>query len=339
MEIVNVRFVLGAILVLFLVECRVDATDLDEAKQRLTEWEQKIVSIRVVSQINSKPETNTLVKEAGYEFAGADHDWVWEDTGRFRDQSTSWNSSGISTRSLRMADYKRYYVLGYSAKNKERDSPITAGINENNIRVTSSKLIRQPFQGLWDDTSRTWLGSRIQNVQEARVTKEGFLEIDGASIGMEGYIVRLDPKHGYLPQSIENKGGFLYQVDDFQEVEPGFWFPKKGTRLSTVPGYHMLQKWEIKKVELNPVFPDSLFVPPLADGTRVINAITGKQYWHGGKRPKNLEQSANSKDQKSLPVNPNPLTASPEQPANWSLWLVLLGVISIAFAVWMRRGN
>ncbi len=334
------RFVLGAILVLFLVECRVDATDLDEAKQRLTEWEQKIVSIRVISQFNSKPETNTLVKEAGYEFAGADHDWVWEDTGRFRDQSTSWNSSGISTRSLRMADYKRFYVLGYSAKNKKRGSPTSAGIYENNIRITSVKYyFNQPFQGLWDDTTRTWLGNRIQNAKEARVTKNGLLEISGDPIGMEGYIVRLDPEHGYLPRSIENEGFLLYQVEEFKEVEPGFWFPQKGMMLTTTTGYHSLQKWEIKQVELNPVFPDSLFVPPLADDTRVINAITGKQYWHGGKRPKNLEQSANSKDQKSLPVNPNPLTASPEQSANWSLWLVLLGVISITFAVWMRRRN
>ena len=336
------RCLLWAMLVLLLTECRVNAADLAEAKQRLTEWEQKIVSIRVISQINSKPETHTLVKEAGYEFAGADYDWVWEDTGRFRDQSTSWNSSGISTRSLRMADYKRYYALGYSAKNKKRESPTSATIHENNIRVTSVNLVQHPFHGLWDDATRTWLGERIKNVKEARVTKEGLLEISGDPIGMERFIVRLDPEHGYLPQSAdlgESDNGFHYQVDEFQEVEPGFWFPKKGYFLGIAPGYHSLQKWEIKKVELNPVFPDSLFVPPLADDTRVVNAITGKRYWHGGKRPANLKQSVNSKDQKNLPVNANPLTASPEQPTNWSLWLVLLGAISVAIAVWMRRAG
>ncbi|MBL4883203.1 MAG: hypothetical protein JKY95_01535 [Planctomycetaceae bacterium] len=314
-----------------------NATDLAEAKQRLAEWEQKIVSMRVRAQVNSKPETNTLVKEAGYEFAGGDYDWAWEDTGRFRDQSTSWNSSGIATRSLRMADYKHYYPLGYSATDKKRETPISAAIRENNIRFTSLKLIQQPFHGLWDDTTRTWLGERIKNVTNATVTKQGLLEIDGSSIGMERFIVRLDPEHGYLPQSIEQEGFFLYHVDEFQEVEPGFWFPKTGSRLTTSAGYSCLQNWEIKEVELNPEFPDSLFVPPLADDTRVFNTITGRKYWHGGKRPANLPLAPDPQDQDSSQANENPLAATADQSTNWSMWLILIGVASVAGAVWMRR--
>ena len=332
---------LWMMLVLLLIGRGVNAADLAEAKQRLAEWEQKIVSIRIRSQSRSKPETNTLTAEAGLEFSGSDSDWAWEKTGRFRDQHTTRSSSDTGSRSLQMADHKHYYFFSLSDTDKSRESPTRVRISANNIGdPMQSHTYHRPFHGLWDDATRTWLGERIQNVTEATVTNEGLLEFDGTFIGLgnkgpivdkKKYIVRLDPKHGYLPKSIEREGTFLYQVDEFQEVEPGFWFPKTGSFLSTMPDYHLLGRWEVKEVELNLDSPDFLFVPPLAGDTRVDNTITGKRYWYGEKRSANLPPPVDPRNQN----RPSPLTTT----LGGVICLVLIGIASIAFIIRKRHTN
>ena len=166
------------------------------------------------------------------------------------------------------------------------------------------------------------------------------MEIDGHSIDStaEGFQVWLDPQHGYLPRLAENpgQGGGVsrYRVDEFREVEPGFWFPWKGSLL--INGT-MLTRWEVSQVDLNTELPDSLFVPLMGDATYVVNIITGKQYWHAGKPPAHLVAAkAAAANPGPLPVNSNPLKAEPEQQGNWSLWLVLLGLALVCGSVWLR---
>ncbi len=319
------RTILWVMLVLLLSGRGVDAADLAEAKQRLLEWEQKIFSLRVRSQIKSEAKTNTSVAEAGLKFAGADYDWTWEDTGRLRDQSTDWNDSRITSRSLRMRDFDYSYKFEFQATDKELKNPTILTIRENSIHPTTLNHIQPSFRGLWDDATRTWIGERIKAVQDATLTKDGLLEIDGTPLDLKGEIVRLDPEHGYLPRSIESKG-YQYQVDEFQEVEPGFWFPKTGTILMVSPDYHMLQKWEIKQVELNIVFPDSLFKPPLTDKTQIIYDFVDEKKWLEHNRPVKLQENA------------GPLKMPLQQLAYWPMWLFLVGILIILLlSIWKRQ--
>ncbi len=320
------RSLFWVMLVLLLSGREVDAADLAEAKQRLLEWEQKIFSLRVRSQSRSEAKTNTGIAEAGLKFAGTDYDWTWEDTGRLRDQSTGWNDSGITSRSLRMRDYDYSYQFVFQANDKELKSPTSLTVRENSILPTTQNHIQPSFRGLWNDAERTWIGERIKAVQDATLTKDGLLEIDGTPLGLKGQVVRLDPEHGYLPRSIESKGGYLYQVDEFQEVEPGFWFPKTGTFQSTSSDYQVLRKWEIKKVELNIVFPDSLFKPPLSDKTQIFYDFVDEKKWLEHNRPVKIQENA------------GPLK-TPFQPlAIWPLWLFLVGILIILLlSIWKRQ--
>ena len=101
---------------------------------------------------------------------------------------------------------------------------------------------------------------------------------------------------------------------------------------------NMLTNWEVTQVDLNTELPDSLFVPVMGDETYVVNTITGKQYWHGGKPPDHLLAAKAAAANPGLPLaSANPLTGIPEQPANWSLWLWLLGLVLLSAGVWVRR--
>ncbi|RLS51990.1 MAG: hypothetical protein DWH91_17715, partial [Planctomycetota bacterium] len=202
-------------------------------------------------------------------------------------------------------------------------------------------LYGPPLWGLWDNKTRTWLGTRISGVAAAETTASGLLRVDGALLASSTDLcfVDLDPAHGYLPVRIESKlkGSQMsyFQVDEFREVQPGFWFPWKGSM--NING-NVLSHWEVKHVDLNTELPDSLFVPPMGDETYVINTITGKDYWHAGKPPAHLLAAKAAAANPGSPApNINPLTGAPEQSANWSLWLVLLGLILVSGGIWVRR--
>ncbi len=321
---------------IFTTACHSHAASLDEAVVALRVWREALVSMRVQSRISSVAETNALLAESGARTGHSEFDWIWEDSGRFRD--VGWNDDRLVSRSLRMADVMRYYACGFSAAGIQSGSPSRVAIHENSPKVASMKLLKQPFWALWDDGSRSWLADRIRNVSQARVTDDGLLEIAGDEIGMEGYAVRLDPRHGYLPCAAEYATTLFseYRVEEFREVQPGFWFPWRGSILSFAENKQMLQRWDVTSVEINVEQPSSLFAPPLADGTYVINSITGKQYWHGGKAPAHSGTAA-ALQPESAPANPYPLAAVPEQARNWSLWLVLAGILSVALGVWVRR--
>ena len=59
---------------------------------------------------------------------------------------------------------------------------------------------------------------------------------------------------------------------------------------------------------------------------------------NGGKPPAHLlAAKAAAANPGPPPQNDNPVTGRPEGRGNWSLWLVLLGVMLVAGSVWVRR--
>jgi hypothetical protein len=319
----------------------VHAADLREAVSQLEEWQKRVICIRVLSRVTSDAATNAVIAESKAKTAVSELDFVWDDSGRFRDADTLWHDGVVRGRGFRSADRQHYYACGFPpAKDAADEFPTQVSIQENSIQHTSMKSTKQPFWVLWDDGTRTWLADRLRNVSTADTTAQGLLQIDGALVGMlPGYVVWLDPKHGYLPSSARYEYGTSYtqyQIDEFQEVEPGFWFPRKGTIDLVVENKRHFQSWEITKVELNPELPDSFFVPPMNRGTYIVNAITGQQY-------RNYPGAAHAAAAStvvpvgSLPANSSPLTAQPERSTNWSLWLTVVGVLLVALAVWLRR--
>jgi len=328
------------VLVLVLVSSLVCADDgarshLQQAKDTLKDWTQKFATMRVRSLREATADSNALVREAGITHSITKSDWIWEDSGRFRDNDVLLYDGDVRLRSMRSANLSKYYTTSF--QHGEDEFPARVGIQPRSDHLTSLSLRKQPFWFLWDSHSRTWLGQRIQSVHNAELTTDGLLEIRGDDIGSDGFVVRLDPKHSYLPVSgeYEETNDHQYRVEDFFEVESGFWFPQRGSIQMNVEGDRLFSSWEITSVELNQEYPAELFVPPMGDGTRVINAITGKQYWHGGKAPAPKESS--QAQPKPRTSNPDPASATPETPFDWSWWLVGFGVVCVGLAIWIRR--
>ncbi|RLS51989.1 MAG: hypothetical protein DWH91_17710 [Planctomycetota bacterium] len=326
---------------LLAIPVEAEAADLSAAKSALQLWQNQIVSIRVQSQETAEAKTHAAFDGTDIQTSLGELDWVWEDTGRFVDSTVSYNDGIRNGKSLRVANSKQLYICDYPFRDAVCSIASQVTIHENSLRFSEAGLFGPPLWVLWDNRERTWLGTRLEKVTESSTTGEGLIKIDGVqvSVSAENCFVFLDPAHGYLPIRVESKltnaQMSRFTVDEFREVQPGFWFPWKG---SLNIGGFALSQWEVKSVDLNTELPDSLFVPPMGPETYVINTITGKEYWHAGKPPAHLLAAKAAAANPGSPApNINPLTGSPEQSANWSLWLVLLGLILVSGGIWVRR--
>ncbi|MDX1968391.1 MAG: hypothetical protein SFV23_14540 [Planctomycetaceae bacterium] len=312
------------------------AADIDEAIGQLRQWRESLVSLRVRISGAAHSANNRMLREGNIANAAQQRDWIWDDSGRFRDESTTWNDGQIVGRDLRTADVSQVYICGFSAKNRESPTPSSVTIRENAPQWTTIKGFMVPIWPLWDDGTRTWLVDRLQRGTPHTVTDEGLLQVTIEAGGYSDYQAWLDPKFGYLPRrGALPSGGMRCVVEEFQEVEPGFWFPRKG---ETAGSHDNVQTWEVTSVERNIDLRDALFVPPMGPETRVINTITGQNYWHGGQPPAHLKEAAVQAAQtQSPPVNSSPPAAHADQPGNWTPWLVLCGVALVSLGVWLKR--
>ncbi len=318
-----------------------DAADLVEAVKELQQWESRFVTIRVQSRRELNSATNSLLRQYGIDDSVSDLDWIWEDSGRFLHASVDRNDGKIS-RSVQMANQKRYYQVKFAVEDPVKDIPAVVMSGENTLANTGAKLLYPPFHFLWDEGSRTWLGSRLVHVTSSRSTDDGMLEIEGGDVGFDAYRIQLDPQHGYLPRQgvIPNAvKETRFFVEEFQEVQPGFWFPKRGT---LVLNGDMHEKWSVSQVELNAEYPDNMFQPRMGDGTYVMDSISGKNYWHGGKPPETaLTKAKSTADSASAPIPvsipDNVINARRDHPVRWAFWLGLFGILAIAVGLLMRR--
>jgi hypothetical protein len=312
-----------------------ESASLDEAIRQLAHWRAQFVSLRIKARRASDPATNASTRESGVQMAHTEIDWVWDDTGRFREEKVTWNDGQIVSRHLALADVARRYAFAFAAKDRKSPIPVSSTIYPRTSAATGTGFAL-PLYVLWDESVGTWLSDRLTSVSESEIMDDGRLQVVLPVAGYERYETVLDPSHGYLPTSGQvAPNRMCFQVDEFAEVQSGFWFPRRGT--SAAREDH-LQTWEISSVEINTEFPDSLFVPPLGPETYVHNTITGQQYWHGGKPPAHLaEAAAKAARPTAPPPNQSPLTATADQPWAWTPWLVAVGVVCLALGVWLRR--
>ncbi|MBI1346887.1 hypothetical protein GC163_11430 [bacterium] len=266
------------------------AADLEEAKRQLAAWQQSFQSIRIKARISSEAATNYRFEGSKVTKDWRDYDWIWEASGRFRFESVGGHDGGHRSRSLRLANLAKKYTCSFDGDSEFAREVMIQDIISVNV---SQGGFDQPMWILWDSDSHSWIGDRIPSVSEAVVTADGMLDVSGDPLGFSDgyygsrYVVTLDPEHGYLPQRFryEPHNHDRYTVEEFQEVQPDFWFPQRGRILDvmTIDGQprEFLQSWEISQVELNPELPDSLFFPPMHDDTIVTNHITGQKYRYG----------------------------------------------------------
>ena len=311
----------GTAVLVILLGCQVvpvcgGEPSLESALAALQSWQRRLSSVRIKARRSSTAQSSPSLTRAGVKSAIIDHDWGWDDTGRFYDKAVLRHDGKFISRSLRMADLMEYFDCEFQKDALGGDFPVRVSIHENTLEFTGHSDRDIPLWGLWDNAARTWLGKRIENVTTARVTDDGLLEIPGDEIGLESFHVRLDPEHGYLPISAEHTDGISkYRVEKFLEAEPNFWFPLRGTILSRGSDEDVLESWEIQEVELNAELPDSLLRPPIGDETEVLNfqMSTPSRHSPHGQRPEQVEQ---------------------EERNQWGLWLLLIALLYVTLGLW-----
>lgn len=327
------RLVESLVVLVLLIPVSTFAADLNNATEQLRSWQKKIVSIRVRSRVSSIAASDAMLREANVKTSLGVKDWIWEDSGRYRSEKICYNDDKLAIREMDLADFKRTYHMGYPADDAGREIPATVTIRENVHSRGGNGLIDPPLWILWDGT---WLGERLIKVAASETNADGLLQFDGTAIGADKCVVMLDPQHGFLPKRAQNDY-CLFSVEEFREIEPGFWFPWKGT---LTINDNILQSWELTQVDLNAELPASLFVPLMGDETYISDILTGKQYWHGGKPPASLlakKMALENSERELVKTSQISMTGEPERPVSWSIWFMLIGVACVLGGIWARR--
>ena len=191
-----------------------------------------------------------------------------------------------------------------------------------------------PLYMLWLGGVGRWLGEYLADGKGAL---DGFREIDGvrmpqikigaeAKIGAE--IVWLDPRRGFLPIKAEpatDRGGSLFSVDEFERLESGVWFPKKGTdRLPEKPAAETTY-WTVVKVAVNEPLPPGIFQAPepmigtLVEGTRL-----------GRSSPSGVKRDPDAIQRQKLKLKNGAWPVPAKLPKSWAfLWATAL--LAVAF--------
>lgn len=298
---------------------------IEEITTRLKEWESKIQTLRVHTKTVCDPYAKmavtaglTGVKRIAY------NDWIWTKAGPYRHHRWVTYNGRPWMRSLDACDAVRAWRASYENGHNESD-PTDVKFSAINPNGQSSPT---PLYRLWGrlslltSTSNVWIGEPNFWIGEANVwigeaIKRGELEFVGVDEfdGRQCVLMRrtvglhrpdgplqenfwLDPAHGFLPVQIEIPRFSKYDVKEFFEPEPGFFFPKRGQFLHRIEDVvEQAEEWEITAVELNQELPAALWVPPvvhkeepdLAEKTAAKGQAVRLMAWHYALRMTGLD--------------------------------------------------
>ena len=322
---------------------------LDEIKQRIIDWQSRIVTLRVTWRLEGDPQSKSARENNNVGVSRVEHsDFIWTDSGAVRYHHWLTLDGKVVTRTAYLfgssANWMAHYPRGESVEPKA----MLVQLDNDKSSQRLYGLVLDPIWGLWFPRAPRWLGARFEQGTIKLVGTETRNDcmcpvvLDVCPIyGHETHMV-LDPDHGFLPVRVEMPGKgatFVHSVEEFSEAAPGFFFPKRGSS-ETYMGKELYDspQWTIETVELNEPIPDSLWQAPIADGTEVFDATTGKSFVHGGKRL-NPDVVATVTDlAKAMPEGRAVEATAPAERWNWwPIGLVGAAVALLGAAVVLRR--
>lgn len=323
---------------------------LEEITDRLTEWQNKIVSVHVQAKQTWDPQSK-LAHDSNV--AGVERisylDWLWTDADALRRASWTTFDGTVKMRSLYVMgtrhDWTALYHYGVSDETKP--SHVTIGVPSAPGSKSDGTFIAQ-LAGLWRPTPPHWLAERLVESPPKHlehVTLDGrpavYLELDDSPAGRITEQLWLDPEHGFLPCRVAVEGSSEWTTTEFSEPEPGFFFPRRGREVQRITSNEVLQEgaWEITDIALNQPVPKDLWKPPIANGTEVTDMANKKRYVHGGDRyrPKPTENSAaTAENPEGTPVR---ATSSNGGAFWWSTTFLGLAVLFLVVISYVRQSG
>ncbi|MFG0332803.1 MAG: hypothetical protein ACF8TS_05515 [Maioricimonas sp. JB049] len=308
-----------------------------EVRAALRQWREEFDSIRVEYRVACRQRLQDRFRDE--EFAdGFLKDWgrhgrlVWAGSDRFmldvatlqqgeivdvrrwgRDDGISWMAEGSRSRADRAARTHWWAVTLHLTG--ERDAAT-------GVRIVPLTGLFDPERSVWIDgilsNSGAWSTGERVNIagDECLELTRTFSEPDGRTPVVRRFA--LAPAQGYLPRLVRGTDRYsesVYEVAEFQKVQPGYWFPHRGTWLDSAAPEEVYQ-WEVTSVVVDPALPAGFFAPP--DAEKII--------------------FPEAEELARLSRNADP--ARVDAWMNWSFWigLLLMAGSGVALAArWMRR--
>lgn len=330
---------------LVVTPCLAEEPDLAHAIRELKAWRSKFATIRVEYKWQTRNELLARFPELDENQKWDDylcHDlWIWTDTGMLRREWNVREAAQLAWRSHNGTDGD----IRWGAQSKrDSNSKLWESMNISPRGPSSPQaggLIVEPIYELWAHNEALWLGDYLeQHVKQA----DGVVDHNGhrcLKVKFKIDTLYLDLEHNCLPRLVAPPppdGRFMNfenEVEEFQLLPEGIWFPKRGRlRQVTQEAY---KTWEVSKVTLNEQFSKEMFQPPEpTPGTLLVDTTPGKPYstkFYGNR-------TSSTKDQtKHNPVPNRPLVPVNAVPADyrWVWWTTSMGALLLAtIAVWLN---
>lgn len=249
-----------------------------EIASRLSEWRASFVDVQIAWELS----------RAGADEPFARQEWLWADHGvcLFEDMSldAERHARMLDVWALpRQASFRALYIK-FAGLPERLDRltirPVDASGGESPFSVIPLKGVYFPTKSMWiSEALNQWLitGVTLEELNGTTCLRIAPRELDGA-------IIWLDPARDYLvrryvlPDIPEVRGGFDFTVDEFQQLESGLWFPRRGR--NTLFGTSTeSQDWLVTRVSGNIAIDEPrLKCPTPVPGTLVTDAVRGKIY-------------------------------------------------------------
>lgn len=324
--------------------------DLQEITRRLTQWRASFVNVRVEWELRSLPETDTAFADwppppdadAGSSFSR--EEWIWADHGLdlLEERDFFYPDGGSRVHSIEAFNGPKGVVYRAQYRRLSEDKPeqfsdlLLAGMETGK---PTSRKVRTPVNFLYWASHAAWLPELLTK------WKWEFDAIETVGEDLCARIVPADPEksasvgalwvdlnHDCLvrrQRRLEVRGQILggdFIVDEYQQLEGGIWFPKRGrTQLGGTP--HENHLFVVTEAEINQSLDLARFDPPVpAIGTAVEDH--GRSYVHGAAARQLVEQQATLN--RADVSKPRAISATPPT-SNWLWWSAALASTAVLF--------
>ena len=333
--------------------------DLAEITQRLTKWRESFVNLRLVYEsrsletTNDKPLTDWPAPEdpqSARLFNRAE--WIWADHGLDLLEDRAFPVKPLGIRNIDVFNGPKGVVF---RANYRQNPEGTEELKELYLRglgagKPTSMKSRVATDGLYWPGLGAWL-PEVLTLPEWQFTFEAIEEVGGercarfAKINSADVAYRLwfDLNHDcLLRRKLSRIGdiGIDYVVDEFQRLENGIWFPKRG-RLQLQSKQYENQLWVITEAAVNQSLDLSRFDPPAPMVGTVVDDGKGNVRAHGVAAAVSQPGASPNVGGGAMPQLSSPRSATPPM-SNWLWWssgLLLTSFVCLVagFLFWRRK--
>lgn len=289
-----------------------DEIDLDTIRHRLEEWRREIVNLRMVWERRSMkmpnqaalPEWTVPGSQQEYPLSSRS-EWIWTDRRMELLELGSFSSRDGRRTSVTTEVFNGQKGIAFRAS---YDTPSDGAETLKDLLIYKTgagapfvSSERLPLRGLYWLGGAQWLPEKLM---EWTWTFEGIEDVAGSRCARIATVDQthrapsllriktlwLDLEHDCLVRRYRNwtipesGSGTDFMVDEFQRLEKGIWFPKRGRRqLQGSAEPYENQLWEVTEVAINELLDHQRFEPPAPQiGTIVTDG--DKTYTYGEPR-------------------------------------------------------